>query len=183
MFPAIRRIVTDHDEHGNAIFVSDEMLESVDPTTEPRFQPTTADSMFGVMQIHRSRRFSVDNQKPLKDPHKTLIPLADTKGASCRLFDVPPGNDGWLHRTVSLDYAFIVSGEPVLILDNGVEKQLKRDNVVVLRGGNHAWANRGKENARVFSVLVPSKEIVTKDGQSLKKTPAGDVYDPEEEDD
>jgi hypothetical protein len=82
--PPIRRVVTAHDPKGTAFFASDEMLYPVDPSTAPVFSTTNENSAFGVIQIHRSRGFPVDNQLPLKDPHKTLVPLADTKGASVR---------------------------------------------------------------------------------------------------
>jgi hypothetical protein len=78
----IRRIITSHDSKGKAIFASDEILTPVDPTTAPVFSTPSASSAFGVIQIHRSRTFPVDNQRPLTEPHKTLVPLADTKGPS-----------------------------------------------------------------------------------------------------
>jgi hypothetical protein len=83
--PPIRRVITAHDSKGTAFFASDEILYPVDPSTAPVFSTTNENSAFGVIQIHRSRGFPVDNQLPLKDPHKTLVPLADTKGASVRI--------------------------------------------------------------------------------------------------
>lgn len=68
-----------------------------------------------------------------------------------------------------------------LITDGGVEKILQPHDVVVCRGTNHEWVNRGKEVARIFGVVVPSQEVVTEDGVRLEKTPAGPIYDPEEE--
>lgn len=99
------------------------------------------------------------------------------------MIDLPPAEAGWFHRTLSLDYLVVLSGEVALIIDGGVEKVLKQHDVVVMRGANHEWVNRGKELARLFAVLVPSKEIVTEDGVRLEKTPAGEIFDPKEEDD
>jgi quercetin dioxygenase-like cupin family protein len=82
-----------------------------------------------------------------------------------------------------LDYAVVLTGEVTLIVDGGVEKVLKPHDVIVLRGTNHEWVNRGKEPARVFVVVIPSKEIVTDEGVKLEKTPAGEIFDPKEEDD
>lgn len=77
----------------------------------------------------------------------------------------------------------VLKGEVTLIIDGGAEKVLKEQDVFVMRGTNHEWVNRGKELARIFFVLVPSKEIVTDEGVRLAKTEAGEVFDPKEEDD
>ena len=78
----IRRVVTAHDSKGTAVFASDDILYPYDPTTAPAFSTPNASSGFGVIQVHRSRGFPADNQRELKDPHRTLVPLADTKGPS-----------------------------------------------------------------------------------------------------
>lgn len=181
----IRRVLTASDPKGNGYFASDDLLSPYDPTTAPDFSIPTEKSAFGVIQIHRSRGFPVDNKRPLdKEPHKTLVPLADTKGPSARLIDLPPNQEGgWMHRTLSLDYGVVLSGSVTLITDGGAEKTLKEHDVIVMRGVNHAWVNRGKTVARIFVVVVPALPIVTEDGVKLEKTPAGEIFDPKEEDD
>ena len=82
----IRRVIAGHDSKGTAIFESDDILYPVDPSTAPAFSAPDESSAFGVIQIHRSRGFPVDNRKQFKEPHKTLVPLADTKGASVRIW-------------------------------------------------------------------------------------------------
>ena len=177
----IRRVITGHDSKGTAIFESDDILHPVDPTTTPIFSTPTTSSAFGVIQIHRTQSFPVNNLLPLTEPHKTLVPLADTKGPSARILDLPPAEKGWFHRTLSLDYAVVLKGTVTLIVDGGVEKELKEHDIVVVRGTNHEWVNRGTEVARVFAVVVPAKEIVI-EGKRLEKTEAGPVFDPPEED-
>lgn len=88
-----------------------------------------------------------------------------------------------MHRTLSLDYCVVLSGSVTFITDGEEEKTLKEHDVIVTRGVNHAWVNRGETVARVFAVVVPALPIVTEDGVELEKTPAGDVFDPKEEDD
>ncbi|KAJ5343601.1 Cupin 2 [Penicillium brevicompactum] len=176
----IRRVIAAHDPQGKAIFASDDVLTPYDPTTAPEFSVPGPKSGFGVIQIHRSRGFPADNMRELPDPHRTLVPLADTKGPSCRILDLPPAESGWFHRTLSLDYGIVLSGTVVLITDGGEEKILHPHDVIVCRGANHEWVNRGTEVARMFVVVVPSQEIVV-NGERLVKTPAGEIYDPEEE--
>ncbi|PGG96105.1 hypothetical protein AJ79_09731 [Helicocarpus griseus UAMH5409] len=179
----VRRVITATDPKGKGYFASDETLTPYDPTTAPHFTVPGPDAGFGVVQIHRSRSLPADNQRPLPDPHRTLVPLADTKGPSCRILDLPPAESGWFHRTLSLDYAVILSGTVGFITDGGEEKVLKEHDVIVCRGVNHEWVNRGEGVARIFVVVVPSLGMVTEDGKRLEKTKAGDVYDPKEEDD
>lgn len=88
-----------------------------------------------------------------------------------------------MHRTLSLDYAVVLKGTVSLVVDGGVEKVLREHDVVVVRGVNHEWINRGKEVARLFAVVVPSLEVVVGDGKRLEKTEAGQIYDPKEEED
>ncbi|KAH8696653.1 hypothetical protein BGW36DRAFT_189612 [Talaromyces proteolyticus] len=180
----IRRVITAHDPKGIAYFASDDILTPYDPTTAPDFLAPTPESSFGVIQIHRSRTFPVNNQRPLtSEPNRTLVPLADTKGPSCRIIDLPPAESGWMHRTLSLDYAVILSGTAGFITDGGEEKILKEHDVIVCRGTNHEWVNRGEGLARIFVVVIPSLPVVTEDGTVLEKTQAGEIFDPKEEDD
>jgi quercetin dioxygenase-like cupin family protein len=53
-----------------------------------------------------------------------------------------------MHRTRTLDYAVVIEGEVVLLLENS-EVVLKKSDVVVQRGTNHAWENRSDKMARM----------------------------------
>jgi len=68
-----------------------------------------------------------------------------------------PPRHPMMHRTRSLDYAIIMSGEIDMLLDEG-EVHLKAGDVVVQQATNHAWVNRGKENCRVAFILIDSQE-------------------------
>jgi len=68
-----------------------------------------------------------------------------------------PPRHPMMHRTRSLDYAIIMSGEIDMLLDEG-EVHLKAGDVVVQQATNHAWVNRGKENCRVALILIDSQE-------------------------
>ncbi len=46
-----------------------------------------------------------------------------------------------MHRTETVDYAVILSGEITMILDDQ-DVHLKAGDVVVHCGTNHAWSNR-----------------------------------------
>jgi hypothetical protein len=77
-----------------------------------------------------------------------------------------------------LDYGVVLSGTVGLITYGGEEKVLNSRYIIVLRGVNLGWVNRGKDVARFFVVVVPSLEIMV-DGMRMEKTPAGELYGPE----
>lgn len=68
-----------------------------------------------------------------------------------------PPRHPFMHRTRSLDYVIILSGEIDMLLDDS-EIHLKAGDVLVQQGTNHAWVNRGTEICRVAFVLVDAKE-------------------------
>ena len=61
-----------------------------------------------------------------------------------------------MHRTESIDYGIVISGEITLVLDRG-ETLLKQGDVVVQRGTNHAWANRSGKSCRMLFILVDGR--------------------------
>jgi len=62
-----------------------------------------------------------------------------------------------MHRTRSLDYAVILSGEIDMMLDD-TSVHLKQGDVIVQQATNHAWINRAKQPCRILFVLMDSKE-------------------------
>jgi mannose-6-phosphate isomerase-like protein (cupin superfamily) len=63
----------------------------------------------------------------------------------------------YMHATETVDYVFVLKGEVVLILDDS-EHLLKAGDVVVQRGTNHAWSNRGKESCILVGVLIDARK-------------------------
>jgi len=68
-----------------------------------------------------------------------------------------PPRHPFMHRTRSVDYALVLSGEIDMLLDEG-EIHLKAGDVLVQQGTNHAWVNRGTEPCRIAFVLIDAKE-------------------------
>lgn len=64
-----------------------------------------------------------------------------------------PGRHPLMHRTESIDYGIVLSGEIVLLLDDS-EVHLKTGDVVVQRGTVHAWTNRTNEICRMAFILT-----------------------------
>jgi mannose-6-phosphate isomerase-like protein (cupin superfamily) len=68
-----------------------------------------------------------------------------------------PPRHPFMHRTRTVDYALVLSGEIDMLLDDS-EIHLKAGDVLVQQGTNHAWINRGKEVCRIAFVLVDAKD-------------------------
>ena len=63
-----------------------------------------------------------------------------------------------MHRTRSVDYALVMSGEIDMLLDDS-EVHLKAGDTIVQRGTNHAWANRGNAPCIIAFVLIDAKPL------------------------
>ena len=63
-----------------------------------------------------------------------------------------------MHRTKSIDYAVVISGEIDMLLDDS-EVHLKAGDVLVQRGTIHNWTNPGTEPCIVAFVLVAAKPV------------------------
>ena len=86
-------------------------------------------------------------------------------GTVFRVVRYEPGVAPRRHRTDSVDYAVVISGEIDMELD-GETVTLKAGDVLVQRGTVHNWVNRGKEVAVVAFVLVAAKPV-TVGGKTL----------------
>jgi len=68
-----------------------------------------------------------------------------------------PVSNPLMHRTRTIDYAIIMSGEIDMMLDEKTV-HLKAGDVVVQQATNHAWLNHGTEPCRVIFVLMDSRQ-------------------------
>jgi quercetin dioxygenase-like cupin family protein len=59
----------------------------------------------------------------------------------------------FMHKTVSVDYAIVISGEIWAVLDQD-EVLMRAGDVLIQRGTNHAWSNRSDKPCVMAFVLV-----------------------------
>ena len=138
----VRRVVTGHDESGRAIVTIDEVSKNVISR-----RPNHASCV-----IWSTGEFPVDNDLTI-DGGTRDVATTDPNGTVFRLVEYGPGVAARNHRTESVDYAIVMSGEIYAIMDKG-EKLLKAGDVLIQRGTSHAWSNRSGEYCRVAFVLV-----------------------------
>lgn len=75
-----------------------------------------------------------------------------------------------MHRTLSLDYCIVLSGEIVLELDGGEEKTVKAGEFIIQGGANHRWINRTNEVCRVAFVMAGAEKVRLESGEELEET-------------
>jgi hypothetical protein len=63
-----------------------------------------------------------------------------------------------MHRTRSIDYAIVLSGEIYAVMDVGETKMVAGD-MLVQRGTNHAWANRSNAPCIVAFILIDAQPL------------------------
>ena len=150
-----RRVVTGHDSTGHAIAMIDDIVTIV-PREETRF---------GGALLWNTRGFPVDNDSP-DDAARQAVGITIDNGTIFRIVEFLPGNAPRNHRTNSIDYAVVLSGEIDMELDDGVSVHLKAGDVLVQRGTIHNWINRFAEPCRIAFVLIDAKPVQA-GGQTL----------------
>lgn len=61
-----------------------------------------------------------------------------------------------MHVTDTIDYAIVLQGELVAIMDEG-ETVMRAGDILIQRGTNHAWANRSNAIARIAFILIDGR--------------------------
>ena len=79
-------------------------------------------------------------------------------GTRFTINDIPPGNTPVMHRTETIDYVIVLRGDIEMDTDDSTIK-LTAGDVLIQRGTNHAWANRGTETARIAFVLIDAEPL------------------------
>ena len=74
------------------------------------------------------------------------------------MVEFAPGVAPRVHRTDSIDYAAVMSGEIDMELDDSVV-HLKAGDVLVQRGTIHNWVNRGTQPCVIAFVLIDAKSV------------------------
>jgi quercetin dioxygenase-like cupin family protein len=150
----IRRVVTSHDDKGKAIVAIDEVSRDV-----VSFRPGAT-----VANIWSTAGFPVDNNG-LKDTAKEITGTTRAGGSVFRVIEFAPGVAPRNHRTDSIDYAIVLSGEIDMTLDDQVVT-LRAGDVLVQRGTIHNWINRGSVPCVIAFVLIDAKPV-EHDGKPL----------------
>ena len=144
----IRRVVTGHDANGRAIVKIDEIAKKV-VSSRPGQAATV---------IWTTEGFPVDNSGQ-GDGSERTVSTSEHNGTVFRVVEYGPGVSPRNHRTDSIDYAVVISGEIDMELDDGVVVHLKQGDVLVQRGTIHNWVNRGTAPCVVAFTLIGARPV------------------------
>jgi len=144
--PPVRRVVTGHDLERVAKVLID------GPATNRKFPASGAVTTL-VWSTDRTPADIAIGENPEDMGARVLGTAPPPNGTRFTVNDFPPGNQGVMHRTDTLDYVIVLSGEIEMAMDDSTVK-LKAGDVMVQRGTVHGWYNRGTEVARVAFVLI-----------------------------
>jgi quercetin dioxygenase-like cupin family protein len=143
----LRRIVTGHDESGRAVVKIDEISKNL----------VSARPGSTACVVWTTESFPVDNTGEADEGlRKTGTTLSN--GTVFRVVEFAPGVASRVHRTDSIDYAVVISGEIDMELDNSIV-HLKAGDVLVQRGTIHNWVNRGNTPCVIAFVLIDAKPV------------------------
>ena len=172
--PTVRRVVTKLDESARAVVMIDERTALARPRgptfvgnlwvtdgSPPDFSSAVdrGKTKIGLMPPKGGSVFRVVDFPPESEAvaHLGTVTMQDVVGAAGTPAKGVPPRHPMMHRTRTLDYAIIMSGEIDMLLDEG-EVHLKAGDVVVQQATNHAWVNRGREPCRIAFILLDSQE-------------------------
>ena len=150
----VRRVVTAHDSNGRAVVKIDEVSRNV-ISRRPRQSSCV---------IWTTESFPVDNTGD-EDGGARKVGTTLNNGTVFRIVEFGPGVAPRNHRTDSIDYAVVLSGEIDMELDDSVV-HLTAGDVVVQRGTIHNWLNRGTAPCTIAFVLIDAKPVAL-DGKVL----------------
>lgn len=168
----LRRVITGHNEEGKSIVEFDgppiefgSLFEMWITDSSPadnkynndaakrkvRLEPPPNGSIFRFFKIF-PKSPSMSTEELEKD---TAARFAAIDATHCR--QDTSRNPG-MHKTKTVDYIILLEGEVTLLLDED-EVDLKPFDVVIQRGTNHAWINKGSKPALLVAVLIDAESI------------------------
>jgi quercetin dioxygenase-like cupin family protein len=143
----VRRVVTGHDARGRAVVKIDEVSKNI----------TSNRPGASACVVWTTESFPVNNTD---DADEGLRKVGTTlkNGTVFRVIEFAPGVAPRNHRTDSIDYAVVVSGEIDMEVEDAVV-HLKAGDVLVQRGTIHNWVNRGTQPCVMAFILIDAKPV------------------------
>lgn len=174
MLKPIRRIVTGHNAKGKSVILSD--------GPSPHVLTIPGVPTFGLTNLWVTDRAPADNSGTGDGAARPVVLEPPPNGTIFRVVEFPPDNTlaGFdrkaafasmgagramdqdasrhpgMHKTATVDYAIVLSGEIWALMDEG-ETLMRAGDVLVQRGTNHAWSNRGSVPCLVAFILVSAR--------------------------
>jgi mannose-6-phosphate isomerase-like protein (cupin superfamily) len=181
----VRRVITGHNKEGRSMFLQDGHAPNVkEMASMPGLALTDLWETLEAPASNEGDRDAATRPVRLEPPSKgTILRIVEfppdsawrDKADAMAAFDsIGAGHakdkhnaDPMMHKTSTVDYIIVLSGEIYAIMEEG-ETLLKPGDILIQRGTNHSWSVRGTEPCIVAAVLVGSRPI----GSKAAKKPA-----------
>jgi len=175
----LRRVITGHNEEGKSIVVFDggpgQVIDDLFEmwvtygTPADNSREGDAASMHDIREVMSAGgapangslfRFWITNPE---DPAISTEELEQRWAAMVASWDAEnlrpdTERDPRMHRTKTVDYIILLEGELTMLLDEG-EIDLKPFDVIIQRGTNHAWINRGSKPALAAAIMIDAEPL------------------------
>ena len=171
-----RRVVTGHDAEGRSVVLMDgespysfflekagglqltELWETRSAPADNSGAKDAADHERRIEPVGGGTVFRIIEYPPDSVRLATLAPDTFFAEMGVQAADKAHRRHPGMHRTHTLDYCVVLSGEIYAVLDEG-EVLLRAGDCLVQRGTRHAWSNRSEEPCVIAFVLVAAKPL------------------------
>lgn len=161
--PAQSRYITTHDADGRSIFsnaIEDAAIyEEITPEVD--FFLAYANTTFPAKL---SEDLDLGVYKEMLN--ESQPPLSICGGTVLRVCNFAPSTP--MHRTISLDFGIVASGEVELVLDSGETRLLRTGDIDVQRGTMHAWRTPSKTEWSRMVFILQEAEQFSVGGETLQ---------------
>jgi quercetin dioxygenase-like cupin family protein len=138
----VRRVVTGCDADGHSVIVLDD--------NPPATSAGTGEVSRTVVEVWSTISTSASTPSDQKARSSVTTALGPN-ATEIRVVEMPPGCRREMHRTDTVDYGLVLSGELYVVLERG-ETLLRPGDIIVQRGTNHSWHNRSDAPTRIAFV-------------------------------
>jgi mannose-6-phosphate isomerase-like protein (cupin superfamily) len=172
-----RLVITGHNDKGRSVFVTDE--------DAPHMRVFERYGGTAVTDLWITTSMPADNERIVDLGSRDFAIEPPSHGTVFRVIEYPPdavrlanmdreaafrdmgashaiakeeARHPGMHKTNTLDYVVVLSGEIYALMDEG-EVLLKAGDCLIQRGTNHAWSNRTDQPCRIAFVLVDAQPI------------------------
>ena len=152
-YPKIRRVITGHDAAGKAIVKIDEVSS--------HYREGRPGAL--VCNVWTTDTLPADNSGQADNGQREGKFTMIENGSVFRIIEFKPGVQERIHRTDTVDYIVVMSGEIDMELEAGEEVHLNAGDVMVQRGTVHNWINRGTESCVLAVILIHAHSVVAGD--------------------
>jgi mannose-6-phosphate isomerase-like protein (cupin superfamily) len=170
----IRRVVTGHKDGVATVIMDSEATSILQRPNRPGVTLTNLwqvdsipakmerhdDPVDGPLILHPPKDGSIFRIVQFDPEDPEVLATLDGKSAFAEMGAganvVEGARHPFMHRTDSVDYAVVLTGEIYMMMDED-ECLLKAGDTVVQQGTNHAWSNRGTQPCQIAFILVDAK--------------------------